>query len=84
MKKLNHACKNSCSGWNEGFKEGEYSVLQQHESMSGKLEIAIEALKFYSENDIGTIDFNFTDNGKIALKALKDIGNLKDNKEKNK
>jgi len=52
--------------------------------MSGKLEIAIEALKFYSENDIGTIDFNFTDNGKIALKALKDTANLKANNEKNK
>ena len=51
MKKLNHPCKNSCSGWNDGFKEGEYSVLQQHESMSGKLEIAIDVLEL-AESDL--------------------------------
>jgi hypothetical protein len=45
---LPHPCRDTCSGWHQGYKSGQMYQHQQNEKVRLALLVAVEALYFYS------------------------------------
>ncbi len=56
---LDHPCKATCSGWQQGYEKGHQRFLQEDDnrwkskctSLQSRLSLAVEALEFYAESD---------------------------------
>lgn len=55
---------------NASMKHELKTIYSNYKTMQSNLKIAIEALNFYSQNDLHSSEFNFSDNGKRAKEAL--------------
>lgn len=75
---LEHPCRDTCSGWKQGYDRGRDSLEPELRLLQLKLEIAVEALEFGISSasnavKLGRSTASLSKFGKIGLRALEQI-----------